>query len=1348
MSYGCILHKANQVTSYLLKLNLNPGSPVAVSSENRAELICTIIGIMNARLAFVVFDSNLPSERLSSMALDMDLGHIIASNDSRNKLEGINLSGVQIHDISELMNLSSKVDPVELPEYGESDDLYVYFTSGSTGTPKGIVGRNKSLLQFIKWEVSEFNFESRRFSQFISPTFDAFLRDVFVPLFCGGTICIPPVSEDFFSSDKLITWLSSTRVNVIHCVPSLFAVFNIESPNIDDFIHLKFVLMSGEKISPADLKTWYNNHGDNIQLVNLYGTTETTMVRTLYRITQDDTQRARIPIGEPIADTEIFIANKQMKPVGMLMPGEVYIVTDYLTNGYLNNPELNSEKFVTLIINGDEKKAFRTGDKARRIPGNKIELIGREDRQIKLRGIRVELDEIENKITEIESVSKAIAYVHDNDGIDTLIAFVTIKSDQDEEQVSEQVKQNLTSRLPDYMIPAQIITLDSFPLLSNGKVNYKELENSIIVERDIIHPTNDIEAGVLGIWKEILGDKEISTDDKFHYIGGNSLTIMSLITKIHRKFEVRIALSHLFKIPTIKEQAAYIAEETHEAQVKIPIAPLSEHYPLSLAQERLFFIYQMDKETLAYNMPQFVKLNGVISVDQLQKAFSGLIERHEILRTSFQMVNSTSTQTIKAISDINVNIEIFENEPFDHVSEKFVRPFDLSEAPLIRVGIHHQSEKEHTLMLDIHHIVSDGVSQNILFRDFMAIFNSDSLPALEIQYKDYAVWQKEPKQLHEITKQEAFWMSKFKEDPVRLDLPSDHVRPVIKNYEGAITSFELKNEEVSGLDNIAKKAGTTRFMVILSIYNILLSKLSNQQDITIGVPVSDRPHESLDGSLGLFVNTVVLRNYPVSDLAFLTFLKDVKDNTLESLDNKDYPYEQLIDLLKVDRDTSRNPLFDVMFSYQNFKEHKFAIEGLETSAIARKKKESKFDLTLFAYDHEDSIWLTFEYATSIFEESTIQRFIAYFNRIAEAVVSNSDLLIKDIEVLSDGEKNRVLNSFNDSGKELHANQTLVSILKKQVSLTPDNIAISFQDNKLTYAELDSWSDKFAAYLQTSYGVKKGSMVAVMLEREKHMVPIIYGILKAGAIYLPLDPNNPVTRLESIAEDADVDLVVSRSSYLSNGATFRQTLNLDQNTDQIVTVSNHCNDVVIGENDVAYVIYTSGTSGKPKGVVIEHKSVVNRLQWMQDTYGLKADDVLIQKTPIVFDVSIWELFWWSFAGASLHIPLPGTEKDPSELVREIQNRKVSTIHFVPSMFDVFLNYILKHDLDKELSSLDQIFVSGEALKVDHLTKFKNSTISHCRLVNLYGPTEATVDVTHFECQSSENYSFIPIGKPIS
>lgn len=1342
ISYSSLRKDAHKITHHLLGQQIESETIVGIDIQDKGNLISTIIGVINARCVFVLLDRSLPSARLHAISKDLDLQYVISSDSNtlfRNEQ-------TQVYLYKEIVSKSDENILLDYPKFEGQDSLYIYFTSGSTGTPKGIIGKNISLLQFLQWEIETFDLKNnKRVSQLISPYFDAFLRDVFAPLLAGGTICIPPDEEDFFTPEKIIPWLDQAEVNLIHCVPSLFRVINDASLTAEHFKQLKYVLMSGEKIIPASLKGWYEVFGDRINLVNLYGLTETTMIRSFYIISPNDVNKAKIPIGSPIHGTELLIAKKDFKPCNTLIPGDLYIISEYVSKGYLNNPELTQEKFLKIPgYPSPNAIAVKTGDKARRLPNKTIELIGREDRQVKLRGIRIELDEIESRLAQSGLLQNQVVIVQeDSTGNDLLLAFIIAKKESEVKnatELKEQVANYLRENLPTYMIPSDLVVLDEFPLLSNGKLDYKGLVKCIPTEREVIAPTNELEEGILGIWKEILGDKSISTEDRFHEIGGNSLTIMNLIGKINKVYGVRISLSQLFKNPTIKLQASFVGESRKDEQDFIPKYPQKPDYVLTSAQKRLHFLHTFDTDSLAYNLPQICKLEGDLDQEKLRVIFNKLIDRHESLRIYFEEVEDVPRQKVAASIDFNLAYYESNESEVKTVIDQFIRPFNLKEAPLFRVGLIHLAPKEHILVIDSHHIISDGMSERILIRDFIKLYKGETLEELQIQYTDYAQWQNEESQQTVIANQKDFWLSQFSKTPEPLQLPTDFVRPAVKAYEGEILKLELEEKQTSRLKELAAQEETTLFMLLLAAFNVLISKISAQEDLVVGTPIAGRRNTELENMVGLFANTIPLRNRPQSNLSFKNFLAQVKENTLACFDNQDYPYEALVDALSIERDTSRNPLFDIMFAYQNFEDTVWEIDDLKLSSFELEQGVSKLDLSIFIHNIGDKIKLNFEYSSHLFKPDTIRRFMTYYQKIVNTILENVEISLAEIDIIPAEEKTFLLHEFNKTDLKIAENQTIPELFETVLKGNESQNAVIFEGKLLSYEELNARSNQLARKIQ-ALGIGQKELIGVCLNRSEELIISLLGVLKAGCAYVPIDPEYPEERIKHIIEDSKLRLMITESGLDNMEAHISEEVSiLNINTEDLTTFSPENLNLRIPATQAAYVIYTSGSTGKPKGVIISHKNVHNFVCGISERIPMNTCQRILGLTTVSFDIFVLETWFPLLKGMTIVLASAANQKDSASLASLVQEQAVDIIQITPS----HLKSLLGSGNSRVLLSTPKIFlVGGEAFPAPLLSELQGNFGG--KIYNMYGPTESTVWSTVQDLSSASEPN---IGHPIA
>ena len=996
------MEKANRMSSFLYEKALEKGTVIGLQSDDKADLIAAIIGVVNAGCVFVIIDRGMPGSRLSLLMKDIDLRHLAGSADLSLPDEAAGGLPVALYNMEHILSSvnSRQHGPIPLPHPGcrEDDAIYIYFTSGSTGVPKGIIGRNESLLQFLQWEIAHFGLTGGvRVSQLISPTFDAFLRDIFAPLLAGGTVCIPPDEEDFFTDKKLITWLDSRGIELIHCVPSLFRVINGSLLTADKLVRLKYILLSGEKINPSELANWYAVFGDRIRLFNLYGATETTMIRSYYEIRPEDTGLEKIPIGQPIPGTELLILRDDLKPAAPMVPGELYIISPYTSKGYLNAPELTHERFIKWEqgpLRG--AIAFRTGDMARKLADGKIVLLGRKDRQVKIRGIRIELDEIEQVLVRCDSVENAVALkIEDASGNDQLVAFIIPSAGNKQTPGNpEIVYEYLRRHLPAYMIPSNILEVQAYPLLSNGKIDYKKLPGLLTVS-DIIAPANNMEEKVLAIWQGILGDKQISTEISFHKAGGNSLTLMSLSARIYEQLNVRISLSQLFSHLTIKAQADLIRLAKKDDLLTIPSAPPGQPYRLSSAQKRMYYNFELNKTGTAFNLPAAYEIKGIVDRERIELALKKLIKRQESLRTRFLMSGGRLVQEVK--EDVDFELESFFLAD-EHVSDSiraFIRPFDLGSAPLFRAGIISCKEGIFILVMDIHHIICDGQSQINLYSDFLSLYNGEDLAPLEIQYKDYAEWENDFRETSEYISYREFWLSQFEGKMPQLILP---VTAPVKGetlHDGGNLSFQVQRPVLKALMETMHEKDVTTFSALFSIFLVYLVRITGQENIVVSIAASGRIQRVLEPVIGMFVKTLPIRCDVDPYKKFSDLVLEMHRHLVEANSRQLYDLTDMVRELNARQAGYGKGLADVMFVFQNFDNTPLQQLGADFSMYPFENHTSKNALTLYATEEAEAFHFRFEYSTAYFSKPDIQILTDLFKSLIERIAADPQQEIID-----------------------------------------------------------------------------------------------------------------------------------------------------------------------------------------------------------------------------------------------------------------------------------------------------------------------------------------------------------------
>lgn len=1006
ITYEKLDKNSSLIKKYLIQKEISDQENVGIICKNKVNLITAMIGALKAGCSIVPLEYSYPKERLINMVSSIDLKYIITDdNDDALIFDDMNIS--EIMNYMEIMsNESLSLSPDYDISYGEKDKIYVYFTSGSTGIPKAIMGMNKSLAHFIDWEINTFKIDdSFKISQFTNCSFDVFLRDIFVPLNAGACICIPNNFEELLASSGITEWINENKINLIHCVPSLFRFINNDLLRGDDYKNLKYVLLAGENIKPLELKKWYKVFDSKIQLVNLYGPTETTLAKFFYLIKKDDVTKNKIPVGKPINSTRGIILNEKMEPCEIMETGEVYIRTPYRSLGYFNDDKLNEEKFIKNPFNNNPKDIiYKTGDLGRVLLDGNIELMGRIDRQVKVRGIRIEPGEIENNLLEIEDIKEAVVATKENEGNKFLCAYIVMKDNSDDEMDIEIIKKRLMKKIPQYMVPDYIIKVNKIPLNLNGKADINLLPDPLDYRETMSNmELSGVEKELIKIWSKItnINEDNIDINRSFFEIGGNSLSIIQLSSLIHKSIKLKVSLTDILNNDNIRKLSSYIEGFSKSKYESIEVVEKSEYYKLSSAQKRMYFLQNMSLSSTSYNISVAFSVDGNIDKLKFENTLKKLILRHESLRTSFEIKNYEPVQIIHDNAECKVSYYEGDEENIKHIFNEFVKPFQLDKTPLFHIGLIRINDNKHILILDMHHIITDGVSMNILIRDFTRLYEGEKLKDLRIQYKDFARWQDDTENSIVMKEKENYWLNQFKIIPTKLELPRDFKEDVkLYECEENGVSFKLDSMIASLLKEKVALNKVSLYVYTLAIYNILLTKYCDKDDIVVGTAVACRTHADLENIMGMFVNMLAIRNFPMKDKIFQEFLREVNKNALKALENQEYQFDTLIRSLNMAKKLNTNPLFDTVFQVQNAGIEKFNLKELKLSLYENlmKKGMSRYELVLSIDEHDDDIYFNFQYCTSLYKKETIVEIWGNYVSIMKAILENEDILIRDIHL--------------------------------------------------------------------------------------------------------------------------------------------------------------------------------------------------------------------------------------------------------------------------------------------------------------------------------------------------------------
>jgi tyrocidine synthetase-3 len=1341
VTYKKLNENANKLAYHLVCQGAKPGSIIALMTEPSIAVIIGILGILKSGGAYMPIDLAQPVERKISLFKNSQARFVLIHKhlltENRDIFQSLGIENIFIDDNSIYPGTGSDIDIAHEP----NDLIYIIHTSGTTGNPRGIMIEHRNVSAAISWFTNRYDIKKNaKVLQLTNISFDVSVEEIFGALTRGATLYLPgkEISRD---KNGLIEYIEKNNIDIAQFVPSMLKAFLADASRIDC---LKVVISGGDTLEES-LKNDLIAKG--YELHNHYGPTEITIDATAARC-----DRSKVVIGKPIAGVQLYILfESDLVPVGV--PGELCISGPGLARGYLNEVELTRSKFVDSPFDL-LKKMYRSGDIARWLPDGNIEFLGRNDRQVKIRGIRIELREIESQLVWHRDIKEAVVLAKEDGNTDKyLCAFIVSTKEID----ARELKKYLSAKLPDFMNPSYFVRIDRLPLKTNGKIDEKALPWPGVSCKSpaYIAPRPGTEEKLAGIWQKILKIEAntISIDDNFFQRGGHSLNAAILAAKIHEKLDVKITVSDIFKHATLRDMAECIDRNGKEKYESIKIAELKEYYALSAAQRRLYIIREMDRQETGYNITSLFRLPNNTDINRLEKIFNLLLKRHESLATSFRVIAGEIVQRIHRYIDLK--IELFSasvKNPIEQYIKRFIRPFDLSSPPAMRVGVIKQEGSGCILMLDIHHIISDGVSMEILARDFMYLYAENRLPGLKVQYKDFSIWQNQRIKEGAYIKQEDYWRRKFEKEFPILHLPVDFVRPTIQSFAGSRLSFEISPENTCRLNSLAKMQGATLFMVLLAVFNILLAKITNQEDIAVGIPIASRRHSELENVIGMFVNTLVLKNQLTGYSTFRDFLLELKENTLEAYENQDYPFDEIVEKVGLKRDTSRNPLFDVMFVLQNIEMSNIEIQGLHLVPYDYEMKTAKFDLTLIVIEQNDRLNLTFEYSVKLFKKESIERFIRYFKRINSSVLENPAGKIAGIEIISPEEKRQILEEFNRTTTEYPKGKSIIELFVEKAAKIPDLIALEGQSPRcasVTYRELNEKSGLLSHWL-VEKGVAADSIVAIMVKRSLEMVTGVYGILKAGGAYLPIDPDYPEERKQYMLADSGVQILISDKDDVETGYCPVLTYTLTQLSQYIrhihlTHLTQHTQHPHQTCKNLAYIIYTSGSTGKPKGVMLEQGNLFNIIMSLSGKYPFTGEDVFLLKTSFLFDVSVTELFGWFLGGGRLAILALDGEKDPRVILEAIARGRITHINFVPTMFAAFISILTRQNIS-ELSTLKYIFSAGEVLPPGVVKSFYQSTTG-VAVENLYGPTEAAVYTSGYSSREWNGDGSIPIGKPM-
>ncbi|MFY2561144.1 amino acid adenylation domain-containing protein [Corallococcus terminator] len=1353
LTYAQLEAQANQLAWHLQSLGVVPDTLVGLYLERSPSLIVSMLACLKAGGAYLPLDTSYPPERLALMLRDSRAPLLITS---RALSQSLSLpSDVRLLELEAESSAISQL-PTHAPDSAATPAnlAYAIYTSGSTGQPKGIAVPHLGVVRLVRDSDYVQLSPADSVAQVSNASFDAATFEIWGALLNGARLVGIP-RDVSLSPSLFAARLREEAISTLFLTTALFNQIAHHSPSA--FATLSSVLFGGELVDP-DVVRSVLLHGPPSRLLHVYGPTENTTFSTWHLISSPPPPLHTVPIGKPLSNSSCFILDDSLQPLPLGVPGQLYVGGDGLARGYLHQPELTASRFISNPFSPDSR-LYKTGDVARFLPDGSIEFLGRQDNQVKLRGFRIELGEVEAALLRHPSLNDCVVLAReDSPGSRRLVAYFSSSSPPSGSELRDFLKRSL----PDYMLPAVFVCLPSLPLSPNGKVDRKALpppDDSLSSSTSFLPPRSPLEELLSNLWAQLLGLPRVGVLDNFFDLGGHSLLATQLVSRIRETLRVELPLRHLFSSPTVASLARVLSDSLSGPHSSSPIspAPRDSLLPLSFAQQRLWLIDQLQPGSAAYNVPLAIHLSGDLSLSSLQRALDSLIERHEALRTSFALHDGQPFQLIATSLSLPLTCvdlrHLSDEERTQRLSElskeTAEQPFDLSRGPLVRAALLRPEEREHILLLTMHHIVSDGWSMDVLFRELSALYAAfvrdepSPLAPLPIQYVDFSVWQREWLHGERLDSQLSYWKQQLAGAPPFLPLPTDFPRPAAQSFRGAVASRDLPRPLLDSLKRLSQQESTTLFMTLLAGFQLLLRRYSGQEDISVGTPIANRNRAELEGLIGFFVNSLVMRTDVSGTPSFRELLRRVREVALGAYAHQDVPFDQVVEALQPERDPSYSPLFQVMFALQSGVAQPPTAAGLSMESREVRTATSKFDLLLATVESPEGLHCAVEYNTDLFSAATIERMLGHFETLLSAAARQPDSSVTSLPLLSDTERRQLLVDWNATSTDFPRRQCIHELFSAQASATPDALALRFGDDGLTYAQLEAQANQLAWHLQ-SLGVVPDTLVGLYLERSPSLIVSMLACLKAGGAYLPLDTSYPPERLALMLRDSRAPLLITSralSQSLSLPSDVR-LLELEAESSAISQLPTHAPDSAATPANLAYAIYTSGSTGQPKGIAVPHLGVV-RLVRDSDYVQLSPADSVAQVSNASFDAATFEIWGALLNGARL-VGIPrDVSLSPSLFAARLREEAISTLFLTTALFNQ-----IAHHSPSAFATLSSVLFGGELVDPDVV----RSVLLHgppSRLLHVYGPTENTTFSTwHLISSPPPPLHTVPIGKPLS
>ncbi len=1352
LSYRELDEEAEQVAHRLCEQHrIQPGDIVAVLLEPSERFIISVLGILKAGAAYLPIDPVTPTERIRFMLRDSCSEVVISDVAGLKNVAAIpDLIVVDIDEVrkKEYQTAESHASPAQKASPG--DPVYMIYTSDTTGSPKGVLIENRALANLVCAQKRRLDFTSdERHLLFFSISFDGSVFDIFLPLLSGACLVIPK-KEVLLEPENFCQFLVDSGTTSLIVTPS----FLHQIPG-EKFPKIRRICTAGEPVIAKDA-AYYSARMD---YYCHYGPTETTIMATCCKLLPES--RERNLIGIPIDNCDIFILDESMnlQPIGIA--GEICVGGAGLARGYLNRPELTVEKFVVNPFKTGEL-LYRTGDYGCWLADGSIEFLGRRDQQVKLQGYRIELAEIESRIMNYPDIDGAAVLLRASQEDRQLWAYIISPNGKFS---LDEIRKYLKEFLPEYMLPTGFSLVDNFPLTVNGKIDRDALarlsdgETQVLTSADFQMPRNDHDRRLVKIWSQLLLNEKIGLHDNFFESGGQSLMGVLLLAAIEQEFRVKLRLLDIFRYPVLADMSDLILSRSPNQGKSISRLPAMDHYPVSNAQRRLWILSNIGAETGAYDIAGTLLLKGQLNRGALERAIQRIVERHESLRTVFIVVKGEPRQKILEKPDFHIRIKSIGNSLQEEFNRNLKERFDLQKGPLFKAILYPIADDRHILFINMHHIISDGWSISVLTRELGQLYEaylhgiSDPLATLQYQYKDYTAWQNKMLGSDEFAEHRRFWHTKLAGELPVMNLPIDIARPSVRSFQGDAVRLMLDKAQTRDLNRLGVKQNVTLFIILKALVSVLLHRYSNQDDLIIGTSVAARERKELFDQIGFFVNTLALRTTISTEEPFSVLLERTKIEMLDAYEHQLYPFDLLVEELKIERDITRNPIFDVMLVLQNNEPMNLVFGGLVCEETDLDYAFSKFDLTFNFREMDGDLKLNLEYNTDIFHRERIERMGGHFEMLVKEVLRDSDCPIGKLQLLTASETQMLLGRFGEPEVVFPVKETIVSMFRRQLAQRADATALLYQDREMTYRELDERSNAVAARLKTVGALESNKIAAVILDRSDLAVAVFLGILKAGAAYLPIDPDYPPERIRYMLADSAATVLITEEKHSGEA---RKIIGDSLSVSEIIEIekidsSPEYKEEHFNSDTAAYIIYTSGSTGKPKGCIITHRNLISLIFNDRFPYKFSADDVWISAHSFCFDFSVWEMYGALLFGGRFVIISPDEVRRTDRFLDLLIEHQVTVLNQTPGAFYNLIEVEKQRESHDLAAHLRYVIFGGDRLDPHYLKPWlKNYPLNRISLINMFGITETTIHVTYGPLTEKDilaSTGTSPIGRPL-